>query len=47
LRTIFGGIRDGSIRYREDITDDIESAPGAFLDMLDGRNFNKSLVSQY
>jgi NADPH-dependent curcumin reductase len=31
-------------RYREDITDGIENAPGAFIGMLEGRNFGKTLV---
>ena len=30
--------------YRETIADGIESAPGAFLGMLKGKNFGKQLV---
>jgi NADPH-dependent curcumin reductase CurA len=38
------GIRDGSIRYREDIVGGFENTPAAFLAMLDGRNFGKVIV---
>jgi NADPH-dependent curcumin reductase CurA len=44
LRTVANGIADGRIRYREDITDGLENAPGAFIGMLQGRNFGKALV---
>lgn len=38
------GHRAGRIRYREDIVDGLESAPGAFIGMLEGRNFGKLIV---
>jgi NADPH-dependent curcumin reductase len=44
LQTVSAGIADGSIRYREDITDGLENAPAAFIGMLEGRNFGKALV---
>jgi NADPH-dependent curcumin reductase len=44
LRTVSGGIASGRIRYREDITDGLENAPAAFIGMLEGRNFGKTLV---
>jgi NADPH-dependent curcumin reductase len=44
LRTVGAGVADGRIRYREDITDGLENAPAAFIDMLEGRNFGKALV---
>jgi NADPH-dependent curcumin reductase len=44
LKTVAAGIADGRIRYREDITDGLENAPAAFIDMLEGRNFGKALV---
>jgi NADPH-dependent curcumin reductase CurA len=44
LKTISAGIKDGSIRYREDITDGFANAPAAFIGMLEGRNFGKALV---
>ena len=44
LRTVSAAIANGRVRYREDITDGIENAPGAFIGMLEGRNFGKTLV---
>ena len=44
LQTVAASIAEGRIRYREDITDGIENAPAAFIDMLEGRNFGKALV---
>jgi NADPH-dependent curcumin reductase CurA len=44
LRTVSAGIASGQISYREDITDGLENAPGAFIAMLEGRNFGKALV---
>ena len=37
-------IRSDDIRYGEDISEGLEAAPGAFIDMLAGRNFGKALV---
>jgi NADPH-dependent curcumin reductase len=37
-------VREGRIRYREDIRDGLESAPAAFLGLLQGENFGKLLV---
>lgn len=39
-----GWVRDGSLRYREDIVDGIEAAPRAFLGLFEGANFGKLLV---
>jgi NADPH-dependent curcumin reductase CurA len=44
IREVSQGIADGHIRYREDITDGLENAPRAFIDMLAGRSFGKVLV---
>jgi NADPH-dependent curcumin reductase CurA len=44
LRTVSEGIARGRIRYREDITEGLENAPEAFIDMLEGRNFGMALV---
>ena len=44
LSEVSAGIADGRIRYREDITQGLENAPGAFIGMLQGRNFGKALV---
>jgi len=35
---------EGRIKYRETIADGLESAPKAFIGMLEGRNFGKQLV---
>ncbi|RMD92279.1 MAG: NADP-dependent oxidoreductase [Alphaproteobacteria bacterium] len=37
-------IAQGRIRYREDITEGLENAPEAFMAMLEGGNFGKTLV---
>ena len=37
-------VREGRIRYREDIRDGLENAPGAFIGLLQGENFGKLLV---
>ena len=44
LRTVSAGIREGRIRYREDVTDALENAPAAFIGLLEGKNFGKALV---
>lgn len=37
-------IRDGRLRYREEVVDGLENAPQALIDLLQGRNFGKLLV---
>ncbi|MBM7520325.1 NADP-dependent oxidoreductase [Nocardioides nitrophenolicus] len=37
-------VREGRIRYREDIVEGLENAPAAFRGLLVGRNFGKLLV---
>jgi NADPH-dependent curcumin reductase len=37
-------VRDGSLKYKEDIVDGLENAPEAFIGMLDGKNFGKLLI---
>lgn len=37
-------VRDGKIKYREDIVDGLENAPQAFIGLLEGRNFGKLVV---
>jgi len=44
LREVGAGVATGRIRYREDIVDGLENAPGAFIGMLEGRNFGKLIV---
>ena len=44
LDEVSAGVADGRIRYVEDVTDGLANAPAAFLDMLEGRNFGKTLI---
>lgn len=44
LETMAGWIKDGLIRYREDIWDGLEQAPDGFAAMLKGKNFGKTLI---
>ncbi len=37
-------VREGRLKFREDIVDGLESAPGAFIGLLEGKNFGKMLV---
>jgi NADPH-dependent curcumin reductase CurA len=37
-------VRDGRIRYREDIVDGLDRAPSALVGLFEGRNFGKMLV---
>jgi NADPH-dependent curcumin reductase CurA len=37
-------VREGTLRYREDVVDGLERAPEAFIGLLQGRNFGKALV---
>jgi NADPH-dependent curcumin reductase CurA len=43
-RDVAAWIREGRIKYREDVVDGIENAPRAFLGLLKGKNFGKLLV---
>jgi NADPH-dependent curcumin reductase len=44
LTTMAGWIRDGKIKYKEDLWPGLEQAPQAFRAMLEGGNFGKTLV---
>lgn len=37
-------VRDGRLKYREDVVDGLESAPAAFIGLLEGKNFGKLIV---
>jgi NADPH-dependent curcumin reductase CurA len=43
-REMGGWVREGRIKYREDVVEGLEKAPDAFLGLLKGRNFGKLLV---
>ncbi len=44
LRHLAEWVRQGRLKYREDIVDGLENAPAAFVGMLQGKNFGKQLV---
>lgn len=44
LRDMGQWVQDGSVRYREDVVEGLQSAPEAFRGMLSGRSFGKVLV---
>ena len=44
IRDAGGWLKGGQLRYREDVVEGLENAPGAFLGLLQGRNFGKLLV---
>jgi NADPH-dependent curcumin reductase len=44
VREVSAWIKEGRIRYREDIADGLENAPKAFIGMLNGENLGKTLV---
>jgi len=44
LSEIIPLVHGGRIRYREHVVDGLEAAPQAFIDMLEGHNFGKTLV---
>ena len=37
-------VREGKLKFREDIVDGLENAPAAFIGLLQGKNFGKMLV---
>ncbi len=43
-RTAGFWVRNGQIRYREDILDGIEQAPGSIAELYRGKNLGKLLI---
>ena len=37
-------VRDGRLKYHEDVADGLENAPQAFIGLLRGKNLGKQLV---
>jgi NADPH-dependent curcumin reductase CurA len=44
MRDVSRWYQEGRIRYRQDVSHGIDAAPEAFIRLLNGRNFGKSLV---
>ncbi|WP_299808447.1 NADP-dependent oxidoreductase [Tardiphaga sp.] len=44
LRDMSLWVRDGRVKYREFVTEGLDSAPEAFIGLLKGKNFGKQLV---
>jgi NADPH-dependent curcumin reductase CurA len=44
LREMGTWVAAGDIRYREDVREGLEIVPAAFMEMLQGSNFGKTLV---
>ena len=44
LRDVSGWLKEGKIRYKEDIVEGLENAPRAFLGLFRGENFGKLLA---
>ncbi len=44
LRDMSTWVREGKVKYKEFVTEGLESAPAAFMGLLKGANFGKQLV---
>src|SRR5712691_3957696 len=44
LRDCTAWVREGKLKYREDVVAGLESAPAAFIGLLEGKNFGKLMV---
>jgi NADPH-dependent curcumin reductase len=44
LRDVSTWLKEGRVKYREDVVDGLERAPPAFIGLLKGENFGKMLV---
>jgi len=44
LRDVTPLVREGRIRFREDIVEGLDAAPAALIGLFEGRNFGKMLV---
>jgi hypothetical protein len=44
LRDASAWVREGKLKYREDIVDGLERAPEAFIGLLQGKNFGKLVI---
>jgi NADPH-dependent curcumin reductase CurA len=37
-------LKEGKVKFREDIVDGLENAPQAFIGLLEGKNFGKLVI---
>ncbi len=44
LNDVSGWLREGRIKYREDVTDGLENAPRELIGLLEGENFGKKII---
>jgi len=44
MRDVSAWVGEGRIKYREDVVEGLENAPGALIGLLRGKNFGKLLV---
>jgi NADPH-dependent curcumin reductase CurA len=44
LKDVSGWLKEGRIKYREDITDGLENAPRELIGLLKGENFGKKII---
>lgn len=44
LRRLTRWVREGRLKYREDVVDGLENAPRAFMGLMRGENFGKQLI---
>jgi NADPH-dependent curcumin reductase CurA len=44
LRDMSQSVREGKVKYKEFVTEGLDSAPAAFMGLLKGANFGKQLV---
>jgi len=44
LNDVSGWLRDGRIKYREDVTEGLENAPQELIGLLKGENFGKKII---
>jgi NADPH-dependent curcumin reductase CurA len=44
MRDVSSWVREGRIKYREDVVEGLENAPRALIGLLRGENFGKLLV---
>jgi NADPH-dependent curcumin reductase CurA len=44
MRDVSAWVREGRIKYREDVVEGLENAPPALIGLLRGKNFGKLLV---